>query len=86
MTENRVTNYSLLAHIRNSVTLIKGNIDPFIPLIKRVLYKLNSKGILSGKSIKEKTVKKVDSAKELKEKALIYLAITCYRRKLKVKL
>ena len=53
MTENRATTYSLLAHIRNSGTLIQGPIDPFIPLIKRVLYKLNSKGILSGKSIKE---------------------------------
>lgn len=53
MKENRATTYSLLAHIRNSGTLIKGPIDPFIPLIKRVLYKLNSKGILSGKSIKE---------------------------------
>lgn len=53
MIENRATTYSLLAHIRNSGTLIKGPIDPFIPLIKRVLYKLNSKGILSGQSIKE---------------------------------
>lgn len=53
MTENKAATYSLLAHIRNSGTLIKGPIDPFIPLIKRVLYKLNSKGILSGKSIKE---------------------------------
>lgn len=53
MIENRATTYSLLAHIRNGGALIKGPIDPFIPLIKRVLYKLNSKGILSGKSIKE---------------------------------
>lgn len=53
MTENKAITYSLLAHVRNSGTLIKGPIDPFIPLIKRSLYKLNSKGILSGKSIKE---------------------------------
>lgn len=53
MTENRAITYSLLAHIRNSGTLLRGPIDPFIPLIKRTLYKLNSKGILSGKSIKE---------------------------------
>lgn len=53
MTENKAVTYSLLAHVRNSGTLIKGPIDPFIPLIKRSLYKLNSRGILSGKSIKE---------------------------------
>ncbi len=53
MTESKAITYSLLAHVRNSGTLIKGPIDPFIPLIKRALYKLNSKGIFSGKSIKE---------------------------------
>jgi hypothetical protein len=53
MIENKAITYSLLAHIRNSGTLIKGPIDPFIPLVKRALYKLNAKGILSGKSIKE---------------------------------
>jgi hypothetical protein len=53
MTENRAITYSLLAHVRNSGTLIKGPLDPFIPLIKRALFKLNEKGILSGKSIKE---------------------------------
>ncbi|MCE7054711.1 hypothetical protein LZF95_08505 [Algoriphagus sp. AGSA1] len=53
MNENRAITYSLLAHIRNTGTLIQGPIDPFVPLIKRSLYKLNSKGILSGKSIKE---------------------------------
>lgn len=53
MTENKAITYSLLAHVRNSGTLIKGPVDAFVPLIKRSLYKLNSKGILSGKSIKE---------------------------------
>ncbi|HTB52272.1 MAG TPA: hypothetical protein VK718_05805 [Ferruginibacter sp.] len=53
MIENKAITYSLLAHVRNSGTLIKGPIDPFIPLIKRALYKLNSKGVLSGKSIQE---------------------------------
>ncbi|MFP5042937.1 coiled-coil domain-containing protein [Parasediminibacterium sp. JCM 36343] len=53
MIENKAITYSLLAHVRNSGTLIKGPIDPFIPLLKRSLYKLNSKGILSGKSIQE---------------------------------
>jgi hypothetical protein len=53
MTDNKAITYSLLAHIRNSGTLLKGPVDPFVPLIKRSLYKLNSRGILSGKSIKE---------------------------------
>jgi len=53
MTENKAITYSLLAHVRNSGTLMKGPIDPFVPLIKRALYKLNSQGILSGRSIKE---------------------------------
>lgn len=53
MIENKAITYSLLAHVRNSGTLIKGPIDPFIPLVKRALFKLNSKGVLSGKSIKE---------------------------------
>ncbi len=53
MTENKAITYSLLAHVRNSGTLIKGPIDPFVPLIKRSLFKLNSRGILSGESIKE---------------------------------
>lgn len=53
MIENKAITYSLLAHIRNTGTLIKGPIDPFIPLVKRALYKLNAKGVLSGKSIKE---------------------------------
>jgi len=53
MKENKAITYSLLAHVRNSGALIKGPIDPFIPLVKRALYKLNSKGVLSGKSIKE---------------------------------
>ena len=53
MNEKRAITYSLLAHVRNTGTLIQGPIDPFVPLIKRSLFKLNSKGILSGKSIKE---------------------------------
>lgn len=53
MIENRAITYSLLAHVRNSGKLIKGPVDPFIPLVKRALYKLNAKGVLSGESIKE---------------------------------
>lgn len=53
MNENKAITYSLLAHVRNTGTLMKGPIDAFVPLIKRTLYKLNSKGILKGKSIQE---------------------------------
>lgn len=45
--------YSLLAHVRNHGTLIKGPLDVFIPLIKRVLSKMNKNGISSGKSLME---------------------------------
>lgn len=53
MVENKAVTYSLLAHIRNTGTLLKGPIDAFVPLIKRVLYKINSEGILKGNSIIE---------------------------------
>lgn len=53
MNENRAVTYSLLAHIRNSGTLIRGPIDVFVPLIKRVLHQLNNKDIFKGKSITE---------------------------------
>jgi hypothetical protein len=53
MIENKAVTYSLLAHIRNTGTLLKGPVDAFVPLIKRVLYKINSEGILKGDSILE---------------------------------
>jgi hypothetical protein len=53
MKENRAVTYSLLAHIRNTGTLIKGPIDAFVPLIKRALHILNQRGIFKGKSILE---------------------------------
>lgn len=53
MTENKAITYSLLAHIRNTGTLIKGPVDVFTPLIKRVLHRINSKQILKGQSIIE---------------------------------
>jgi hypothetical protein len=53
MKENRAVTYSLLAHIRNTGTFIKGPIDVFVPLIKRTLHILNSKGVFKGKSILE---------------------------------
>ena len=53
MNENKAVTYSLLAHIRNSGTLMKGPIDVFVPLIKRTLNQLNTKGILKGESILE---------------------------------
>ncbi|MAP80046.1 MAG: hypothetical protein CL526_03045 [Aequorivita sp.] len=53
MNKERATTYSLLAHIRNTGTLAKGPIDIFIPLVKRALSNMNSKGINKGKSILE---------------------------------
>lgn len=54
--KNKIITYSLLAHIRNNngnKDSIKSSLDIFIPLIKRVLAKLNSKGIVKGKNISE---------------------------------
>ena len=51
--KERALTYSLLAHIRTKGQLVSGPIEVFIPLIKRVLSKLNEKGIFSGKSIME---------------------------------
>lgn len=54
--KNKIITYSLLAHIRNNngnKNSIKSSLDIFIPLIKRVLAKLNSKGIVKGKNISE---------------------------------
>ncbi len=53
MNKERAITYSLLAHIRNTGTLAKGPIDIFIPLIKRVISKMNSNGIFQGKSVLE---------------------------------
>lgn len=53
MVENKAITYSLLAHIRNSGALMNGPVDVFVPLIKRVLNKLNDKGIFKGESLME---------------------------------
>ncbi|CAM4180699.1 hypothetical protein [Flavobacterium weaverense] len=53
MNENKAITYSLLAHIRNNGTLMKGPVDVFVPLIKRTLNQINNKGILKGESILE---------------------------------
>jgi len=53
MIENKAITYSLLAHVRNSGSLMKGPIDVFVPLIKRTLQQLNGKGILKGESLFE---------------------------------
>ena len=53
MNINKAVTYSLLAHIRNSGTLIKGPIDVFVPLVKRILYILNKQGVTKGQSIME---------------------------------
>lgn len=51
--KQRAITYSLLAHIREKGALIEGPIDVFVPLIKKSLSNLNSKGIYSGESIFE---------------------------------
>lgn len=53
MIENKAITYSLLAHIRNSGTLMKGPVDVFVPLIKRTLHQLNNKDVFKGESILE---------------------------------
>ena len=53
MKDNRAVTYSLLAHVRNTGTLMKGPIDAFVPLIKRILHILNQRGVFKGKSILE---------------------------------
>jgi hypothetical protein len=53
MNINKAVTYSLLAHVRNSGTLIKGPVDVFVPLVKRILYILNKQGITKGESIME---------------------------------
>ncbi|NLR91191.1 hypothetical protein [Flammeovirga agarivorans] len=53
MNINKAITYSLLSHIRSNSTLIQGPLDIFVPLIKRVLSKMNEDGIFSGKSIIE---------------------------------
>lgn len=57
MNRDRALTYSLLAHIRNQSTLVKGPLDIFVPLIKRVLSQMNNEGVFSGKSILE--IKKI---------------------------
>lgn len=55
MNQNKIITYSLLAYIRNNTDeqSIKSSLDIFIPLIKRVLSKLNNDNIHKGKNISE---------------------------------
>lgn len=53
MNRNRLITYSLLAHINNSGTLVKGLVDIFIPIVKSAISKMNTNGIFSGKNISE---------------------------------
>ena len=53
MNINKAITFSLLAHVRNTGTLIKGPVDVFVPLVKRILFLLNSKGVTKGDSIIE---------------------------------
>lgn len=53
MNRNKAIAYSLLAHVRNTATLIQGPLDIFVPLIKRALSQMNTNNHFSGKSISE---------------------------------
>lgn len=53
MNINKAITYSLLAHVRNTATLIKGPLDIFVPLVKRALSKMNNDKIFGGKNLTE---------------------------------
>ena len=53
MNKQKALTYSLLAHIRTTSSLVKGPLDIFVPLLKRVISKMNDENIFSGKSISE---------------------------------
>jgi hypothetical protein len=49
----RITTYSLLAHINNSSVGINDLSEIFLPLVKRVIAKMESEGIQKGGSLDE---------------------------------
>lgn len=51
--KNKAITYSLLSHIRNNGALVKGPINIFIPLVKKAISNLNSKGVCKGANISE---------------------------------
>ncbi|SCY73809.1 hypothetical protein SAMN02927916_3111 [Flavobacterium anhuiense] len=51
--KNKAITYSLLSHIRNNGSLVKGPINIFIPLVKKAISNLNSKGVCKGANISE---------------------------------
>ncbi len=53
MNIKKAITYSLLAHVRNTATLIRGPLDIFNPLIKRTLSKMNKDKIYGGKDLTE---------------------------------
>ena len=53
MNREKAITYSLLAHIRNTATLVNGPLDIFVPLIKRAISKMNNDKIFNGESISE---------------------------------
>ena len=53
MNKQRAITYSVLSLIRSKGELVEGPIDVFVPLIKRVLSRLNEKETFSGQSIVE---------------------------------
>jgi len=53
MDHNKVTTYSLLAHINNSDAGMKDFSDVFLPLVKSAIAKLSNRGITKGASLME---------------------------------
>ena len=51
MNDNTAITYSLLAQIRSSDSFIKGPLDIFVPLVKRVLYLLSGDGLNKSNTI-----------------------------------
>lgn len=64
MDHNKVTTYSLLAHINNSDAGMKDFSDVFLPLVKSAIAKLSNRGITKGASLME-IKKEVDTIYQL---------------------
>lgn len=53
MNRQKAIAYSMLAHIRNTSTLVNGPLDIFVPLIRRAISMMNKDGVFTGKNIYE---------------------------------
>lgn len=53
LTNKRAVTYSLLAHINDSGSLIRGPLDLFVPIVKKGLQLMQNDGVYKGQHIKE---------------------------------